>query len=182
MITVALGVGFGLSYFALVDGRLFGAYTWGSWVAWPEVGSPTPAPYTKAYVARNGALQLGRGEGIQFIATRDNEGQSLLRNCAYRLAGETPVATFWTLRAETSAGVNIAAAGSPLSVNSNRLSRLNNGIAVIHVSKQLAPENWLEITGEGKFELVLTFYDASVFAGFGSSVVALPVIINEGCT
>ena len=44
MIGVALCVGFGLSWYALCDGRLFGALRVGPWTAWRDVGSPTPDP------------------------------------------------------------------------------------------------------------------------------------------
>src|SRR3990170_4069258 len=97
MIAVALGIGFGLSWYALSDGRLFGALQVGPWAAWPEAGAPAPDPYTKAHLSRTGALQLGQSEGLQFIASTDSDGRPLLRNCRYRIDGATPVATFWTL-------------------------------------------------------------------------------------
>ena len=97
MLAVALVVGFGLTWYALTDGRLFGAYQIGPWTAWPEAGSPAPDPYTRAFLARSGALQLGQSEGLQFVATTDSDGQPLDRNCRYRIDGTTPAATFWTL-------------------------------------------------------------------------------------
>ncbi len=182
MLAIALVVGFGLSYFSLVDGRFFGAYRWGAWVARPEVGSPAPDPYTRAYLARTGTLQLGRGEGVQFIAVQDSEGQPLMRNCAYRVSGDTPVAAFWTLRATTPEGINIAQEGMPLSMHSTRLARSNTGVASIHVSSGVSSGNWLQLApGTGEFQLVLTFYDASFLAGFGANVTALPAVIKEGC-
>lgn len=181
MAAIALIVGFGLSYFALTDGRFFGAYQWSSWITRPEVGSPTPDPYTRAYLARNPALQLGRGEGIQFTATHDDSGERLIRSCDYSFTGETPVAAFWTLRAVGQEGANIAASGMPRAMNSKRLARAQDGSVTIHIGKTLAPGNWLAIDGEGDFQLVLTFYDASFFAGFGSTVTVLPEIIREAC-
>jgi len=179
---VALSSGIGLSYFALTDGGLFGAYRLESWTAWPQVGSPSPDPYTRAFVARSGALQLGSGEGIQFVATRDSDGDILHRNCNYRIAGSTPVASFWTLRAAATDGSGITPKGSRQNMHSNRLVRSNDGAAVIFVGSKLSPGNWLEIEGEGDFDLILTFYDASVFAGFSSSVAALPRISRESCS
>ena len=44
MIVVALGTGFGLSWYALNDGRLFGAIEIGPWQAWRDVGVPGPDP------------------------------------------------------------------------------------------------------------------------------------------
>jgi len=182
MVFIALLTGIGLSYFALADGGLFGAYRINAWTAWPQAGSPNPDPYTRAFVARSGALQLGSAEGIQFVASRDSEGQLLQRTCNYRLMGTTPVASFWTLRAVATNGRSTTPRGSPQNLQSNRLSRTNIGAAILQVGPELAPQNWLEIEGEGPFDLILTLYDASIFAGFGSTISELPTITNKGCS
>lgn len=182
MIAVALGVGFGLSYYALSDGRLFGALQVGPWAAWPQAGSATPDPYTRANLSRTGALQLGQSEGLQFVASADSDGRPLRRDCRYRVDGTTPVATFWTLAALDPSGVNIARADSPPAIHSTRIARENDGSAVIYVSRTLAPKNWLEITGEGPFSLALTFYDTQIFSGFAPAVETLPSIVREACS
>ncbi|MBL8593796.1 MAG: hypothetical protein JNK01_14015, partial [Devosia sp.] len=92
MLLVALVVGFGLSWYALSDGRLFGAIEIGPWSAWRDVGIPAPDPYTRAFIARSGALELGASEGIQFIATTDSDNRRLDRACRYRIDGSTPAA------------------------------------------------------------------------------------------
>lgn len=182
MILIALIVGFGLTYLALVDGRFVGAYHLTPWTAWPQAGTPDPDPYTKAFVARNNALPLGSSEGIEFIATRDSSGQLLQRNCSYRLSGNMPVASFWTLRAAAVDGAGITPPGAVQNIQSNRLTRKDNGEPAIFIGPKLSAENWLEIEGEGAFDVILTLYDASVFAGFGDSVDELPQIISEGCS
>ena len=181
MFVVALAVGFGLSWFALSDGRLFGAYQVGPWAAWPAAGSPTPDPYTRAHSARTGALQLGQSEGLEFIATSDSDGRPLSRSCTYRVEGTTPVATFWTLVAEDATGANIARPDGEPSMHSARLSRNEDGTATIFVSKRLSPLNWLEITGDGPFSLALTLYDTAAFGGVGSGADTLPSIVREAC-
>lgn len=181
MMAVALAVGFGLSYYALTDGRLIAAYEVGPWDAWPDVGSPSPDPYTRAYLARTGALQLGSTEGLQFVAYSDSSGIPLDRACRYRVEGVTPVATFWTLVAADASGSVISRPDGPPAFSSYRLAREENGSVLLYVSRSIAPMNWLEITGEGPFELVLTLYDSSVFAGVGSAVDALPTITREAC-
>lgn len=181
MIVVALSVGFGLSWFALTDGRLFGALQVGPWAAWPQAGTAVPDPYTRAHLSRTGALQLGQSEGLQFIATTDSDGRPLLRRCRYRIDGTTPVATFWTLVALDPDGINIARPDSPPASNGTRIARANDGSVVLYVSRSLAPRNWLEITGDGPFSLALTFYDTQIFAGFGTAVETLPAITREAC-
>lgn len=182
MVGVALVTGFGLSYYAVADGRLFGAYQFGAWKTWPNAGSPNPDPYTQAVIARNGGLLLGRGEGVQFIATHDSGGEPLSRSCAYRISGRTPIAAFWTLQAVDAKGTSIVSIETAQAIHSRRLSRDNEGIATLYVGSQVHTGNWMQITGEGYFDFMLTFYDASVFAGFGTTVTDLPEITNEGCS
>ena len=181
MIGVALVVGFGLSWYALTDGRFFGAIRIGPWAAWHDVGSPTPDPYTRAFVARSGALQLGASEGLQFVASTDSDGRRLDRDCRYRIDGTTPVSTFWTLVPIASDNSIITRPGGPEAFNSTRVARATDGSLQLYVSKTLSPRNWLEITGEGAFSLVLTLYDTSSFAGVGTAAAGLPAIIRETC-
>jgi len=181
MIVVALGTGFGLSWYALNDGRLFGAIEIGPWQSWRDVGVPGPDPYTRAYIARSGALELGASEGLQFVATYDSDNRRLDRNCRYRIDGSTPPARFWTLVPVAESGSPISRPGGPLDFQSARLSRAPDGSVELYVSKTLAPQNWLEITGDGTFNLVLTLYDTSSLSGGGANVTTLPSIIREAC-
>lgn len=181
MIVVALAFGFGLSWYALEDGRLLGALRVGPWAAWPDVGSPNPNPYTRAYLSRTGALQLGLSEGVAFVAGADSAGQPLLRECSYRIEGATPVASFWTLQALDPSGASVAVPGTPIEMHSARIARLDQGATVIHVGPALAPMNWLETSGSGPFSLVLTLYDTSIFSSVGEAVQTLPAITREAC-
>jgi len=181
MIAVALVVGFGLSYYSLTDGRLLGALRVGPWAAWPAIGSASPDPYTRAYLARTGALQLGLSEGLAFIASSDGDGQPLDRSCRYRIEGTTPVASFWTLEAVAADGGNIARPDGPQELQSRHVARANDGSLLLYVSRTLAPDNWLEITGQGAFRLILTLYDPTNLSGSAAAVQTLPAIVKEAC-
>jgi hypothetical protein len=180
-IFVALAVGFGFSWYTLNDGSLFGTIAVGPWSAWQEAGTATPDPYTRAHVARAGALQMGASEGLQFAATTDSDGLRLDRDCRYRIDGTTPVATFWTLVPVAPDGTIITLPGTPSAFHSKRVARATDGSLQLYVSKALSPRNWLEIQGEGPFTLLLTLYDASSFAGVGSAAAEMPTIIREAC-
>lgn len=180
MIAIALGVGFGLSYYALTDGRLFGAAPVGPWTAWPDVGAAAPNPYTRGHLAREAALQLGQAEGLQFVATVDSDGEPLTRDCRYRIEGRTPLATFWTLVALDAHGINIAAPDAELAMRSTGIARANDGSIAINIGTRLMPGNWLELVGEGPFTLELTLYDTAVFSGFSSDA-SMPAIVREDC-
>lgn len=181
MLAVALVVGFGLSYYALGDGRLFGALRIGPWVAWPAIGATSPDPYTRAYLARSGVLPLGQGEGVTFTASTDSQGRPLDRACRYRIIGTTPAAAFWTLEAVSTDGRNIAPKGMQMALESRHVDRANDGSLQLYVSRTLAPYNWLEIAGSGRFRLVLTLYNPSDISGSGLSDDTLPAIARERC-
>lgn len=180
-IGIAVSVGFGLSYYALTDGRVLGAARVGPWAAWPQIGQPVPDPYSRAYLARSGLLQLGSAEGIQFVAITDTSGEPLNAACDYRLTGNTPGAAFWTLVATDIAGVNIAASPDLPALHSDRIARASDGSVHIRVGTRLAPGNWLEIAGSGPFQLQLTLYDPVVFSGGSNTVEEMPVIERVGC-
>ncbi|WP_316359502.1 DUF1214 domain-containing protein [Devosia sp.] len=180
MIAVALGVGFGLSYYALTDGRLFGVAQVGPWHAWPDVGAHTPNPYTRGHLARTAAFELGQSEGLEFIAAIDSDGEPLTRDCAYRIEGKTPLATFWTLVAVDEDGINVAAPDVAPAMRSSGIARADDGSIIINVGTSLLPQNWLELTGEGPFKLVLTLYDTAAFSGFSSDA-SMPSIIRGDC-
>ncbi|MEO6394793.1 MAG: DUF1214 domain-containing protein [Devosia sp.] len=181
MLVVALLVGFGLSYYALSDGRLFGAYQVGPWVAWPQAGSPSPDPYTRAFLSRNGALQLGQSEGLQFVASSDSDGRALDRACTYRIDGSTPLATFWTLVPVAADGSAIAKPGGPPGFHSQRIARTNDGSMQLYIGPALSPYNWLELDGTGPYQLVINLYDTAIFSGISSGAATLPAIIRESC-
>lgn len=182
MFAVALAVGFGLSSYALTDGRLLGAARSGPWAAWPEVGGIDPDPYTRAYLSRTGILQLGLAEGVRFVASVDSAGAPLDAACRYRIYGQTPAAAFWTLEATDLAGRNIAASPDLSYLHSERIARGPGGVADIAVAADLAPGNWLEIAPEGgPFQLVLTLYDVVLFSGTGAGTLEMPTILGGGC-
>lgn len=180
MIAVALGVGFGLSYYALTDGRLFGVAQVGPWHAWPDVGSSSPNPYTRGHLARTAAFELGQAEGLQFTASTDSDGEPLTRDCNYRLLGRTPLATLWTLVAIDEAGINVAAPDVAPAIGNTGLARAQDGSIVLNVGTRLAPQNWLELSGEGPFSLVLRLYDTAAFSGFSGDA-AMPSIVRGEC-
>ncbi len=182
LIGIAMLVGLGLSYLALERGSIWGTMRIGPWTAWKDIGSPNPDPYTKAYSTRSGAIVLARAEGISFVAERDSDGKRLLRQCSYRIDGNTPEAAFWTLFATLDDGTVIAGQKDLPAIRSSRINRAGDGSFTIRVGPDLAAGNWLEMEGEGNFNLVLTFYDSSIASGLEAPGNDLPSIIGERCS
>ena len=182
MIGIALCVGFGLTWYALTDGRLFGTISVGPWTAWHDVGQPSPDPYTRAYVARNGGLVLGAAEGLQFVAIADSDGRTLDRACSYRIEGVTPLARFWTLTAaDPVTGALVTRPDGVPNLASGRLARDSDGAFVINVGRTLSAGNWLELAGDGPFSLLLTLYDTAGVGGADDVTATMPAIRREGC-
>ncbi|WP_169194662.1 DUF1214 domain-containing protein [Devosia sp. MC1541] len=179
-IAVALSIGFGLSYYALTDGRFIAANMLGPWITWQDVGVPNPNPYTRSQIAREGALQLGRSEGLRFTAATDSAGKALDLSCTYRISGRVPISSFWTLSAVDSDWRNLAAPGEDLALRSSELVRDNDRSFRIYVGPHVMPMNWLELAGSGQYELVLTLYDTTAFSGFTNDTV-MPSITEEHC-
>jgi hypothetical protein len=182
MLGIALALGFGLSWYALTDGKLFGTVEIGPWTAWRDVGRPAPDPYTRAFIVRSGGLELGAGEGLQFVATTDDQGRSLTRDCTYVVSGRTPTAKFWTLVAVApDTGALLSRPDGPPAMVSTRLARLANGDIDIYVGTRLSPGNWYQLTGTGPYSLILTLYDASSPSGAALGSSTLPSIRRERC-
>ena len=68
-------------WYTLKANEGMGAVTIGEWTAFPFIGTPDADPYSKARVAREGVLALGRAEGLSFSAQRDSAGEALQSEC-----------------------------------------------------------------------------------------------------
>lgn len=71
----------------------------GAWKANMRAGSPDADMYTRASVALNALLALGRNETLYFIATHDDLGRALQSQCSYRVEGMPPKARWWSVTA-----------------------------------------------------------------------------------
>src|SRR4029078_1237923 len=87
---VAALFGLGLTQFALTRGTAFGAVTIGAWTAWPKSGTRDVDPYSRAAIARRGALTVGPGDGVAFSARTDDNARPLDGRCEARISGTTP--------------------------------------------------------------------------------------------
>jgi hypothetical protein len=64
-----------------------------------RAGSPDADMYTRASIALNALLALGRDETMYFVATHDDAGHPLRSNCSYRVEGVPPKARWWSVTA-----------------------------------------------------------------------------------
>ncbi|WP_353642152.1 DUF1214 domain-containing protein [Mesorhizobium sp. WSM2239] len=181
-LVIAIGGGTASLWYVLRAQDGVGAVTIGGWTAFPDIGTPNADPYSKARVAREGILSLGRAEGLAFAVERDADGALLRRECSYRIEGSTPPARFWTLYAADGAGRAIKAVdGRESALHSLELLRQPDNSFVIAVSSRPAPGNWLTVSGSGAMRLVLTLYDTPIADSTGIAEVELPLVVEAGC-
>ncbi len=181
-LVIAIGLGGGSVWYTLDAQSGGGAIRIGPWTAFPDIGTLDADPYSQARVARQGALTLGRAEGLSFIAEADSAGEGLRRECSYTVEGGFPTARFWTLHV-ADLTLDPIASGRPhqAALHSYEILRQPDNSAVITVAAQAAAGNWLPVNGTGPLRFVLNFYDTPIAASTGLSDVKLPAIAKVGC-
>lgn len=180
-IAIAVIVGFGSAALVLDRERMFGAVTRGAWTAWPDTGSADADPYTAAMLARTGEVPLGAGEGLAFSADADDQGGRLTGNCTYRVTGQTPPARLWTLTVYDGDGHLMENPAQRTVFHSREVLRHENGSFTIAVSRSAQPGNWLPVTTEDRFRLILRLYDTPLAGGASIGAIVVPGIERVGC-
>ena len=179
---VAIGVGAGTVSYALNARSGVGAVNISGWTAFPDMGTPEADPYSKARVAREGVLTLGRAEGLAFTAQRDSNGDGLRVECSYVVEGTIPPARFWTLYPSRPGDAPIQPRNiRPVALHSYEVLRLPDNSVSISVGPKPTPGNWLALHGSGPMTLNLTLYDTPIASSTGLTGVELPQILKVGC-
>jgi hypothetical protein len=159
---VAAAIGLGSAWFALSHGAGFGALRIGAWSAQPKNGTTGIDPYSRAAIARSGALPIGLGDGVAFTAAADDRGQSLDGRCDVIISGTTPVARYFTLTLYDRDGRLVANSLNRHGFTSEELYRNQDGSFTVEVAPRARAGNWLPTGGVDRYVLVLRFYDTSV--------------------
>ncbi len=159
---VAAAIGLGSTWFALTRGVAFGAINIGAWSAQPRNGTADIDPYARAGIARSGALPVGLGDGVSFIARRDDNGRVLDGRCDTVLRGTTPPARYFTLTLYDPEGRLVANSIQRHGFTSQELLRNPDGGIEITVGPRARSGNWLPTGGVERYVLVLRFYDTPV--------------------
>lgn len=168
--------------FSIRQSHGLGAINVGPWSAWPFVGGAEVDPYTSARATADGTLPLGAAEGLAFEANSDNGDNPLLRECTYKIAGNTPPSRFWTLAAYTPSGERIVVNDTETAAtHSGRVLRFPDGSFLISASPQPKAGNWLRLDNTGPFKLILRLYDTPITSNSGVIDPIMPTITRESC-
>jgi hypothetical protein len=181
-VVIAIFGGAGSVWYALSAQQGVGALTVGPWTTYPELGTPHADPYSKARVAREGVLALGRAEGLIFVAATDSTGVGLRRECSYTIEGTMPPARFWTLFAADGTMTPLARDDArPAATHSQEVLRRPGNVVAVTLSRHAAPGNWIATAGSGAMTVVLTLYDTPVAGGTGMAEIQLPQLVRGAC-
>jgi hypothetical protein len=181
-LVIAIGGGAGSVWYALEARRGVGAVAVGGWIAHPDVGTPDADPYTKARIAREGILALGRAEGVAFVTERDSGGAPLRAECAYAVEGHVPPTRFWTLFAVDGSQHRLEPGSDRFAaIQSLGLDRAPDDAVSIAIGPRPRPGNWLHVSGSGPMALVLTLYDTPISGGTGFAGLEMPQVRRVGC-
>lgn len=182
--TAILGTGLGLAatYYVMGHGINFDEVKAGAWTRWPKAGAPDIDPYAHAILARSGQMPLGTGEGLAFFSWADGSGRRFQSNCDYIVKGPVPPARYWTLTLYTPSGALADNPAKRYGFTSSEILRAADGTFEIAVSQKARPGNWLPVTGNRSFALVLRLYDTLFDFGMAKvEATALPQIAKVRC-
>ncbi len=182
VIVIGLALGGYSADYSIQRSHGIGAINIGQWSAWPFVGGSEVDPYTAAKVAADGTIPLGAAEGLAFEAAIDQDGDLLSKECRYNLTGITPSARLWTLAAYENDGSYVKPGEAGISSKySGNIVRFPDGSFTISISNSPQPGNWLSVSGEGTFKLILRLYDTPVTSSSGLIDPIMPTIRRLDC-
>ena len=133
----------------------------GPWSGSTLAGSPDADLYTRARVALQGLLALGREETIYYVAQQDDQGRPLRTRCRYTVSGTPPGARWWSITAYADDFFLLNVAPGHFSVNSSNLKLDGGGRFLLHTGPQ-APDGglaWLPTPGDRGLVLTLRLYN-----------------------
>ena len=163
----SLALGLGATLWVVSSNPQIGALRAGPWTS--DLRAATaPDPYTRARQARDGSVGLVLTEGLKAAARVDDSGRRLFANCTYRVSGNVPPSRFWTLTAQDGNGQPIDTALHRANWTSSELMRGTGGHWEIVVSPSAQPGNWLPVSGNAPFQLMLMLYEPSILGGTAS--------------
>jgi len=180
--SLAAAIGLGATWFALTHGAAFGSIALGAWTAWPKTGTLEIDPYARALIARTGELPVGLGDGVAFLARRDDTARALDGRCDALISGITPQARYWTITLYDADGQLVANSVNRHGFTSQEVTRRSDGSFEIAVAPRARPGNWLPTGGIERYVLLMRLYDTPVGVATRTGREApMPTITQKGC-
>ena len=178
VLTAGLALGL-LSARWLIELRPFTTIAESGWYTVPTLGDLDATPYVKAYRAKHALMPTTGSDTLIFTASRDSEGARLISACTYEIRGKVTTAGWWTLHSTTSEDLGDMRQ-TESRINSLTSVQSADGELLVLASAETRPNNWLA-TPPGRFEIVLTFYDAPFAKDALNGRMSMPTITRVDC-
>ena len=132
----------------------------GPWTGSTLAGSTDADMYTRARVALEGLLALGRDETMYYVAHHDDAGRPLRSACSYRVEGLPPPARWWSITAYADDLFLFDALNRQYSLNGSTARLDASGrFALVTGPKAIEGLHWLPTLGERGLVLTLRLYN-----------------------
>lgn len=174
------------AWLALQSEYFFNSIVAGQWKSTQVAQNDNTQPFERARLALHSQAQLGSGEGLRFIATKDDQGNVFRTNCSYQVAGPAPKAKVFTLFAADLDGQWLT---SGIGLNDYHHSQslgysLDNHVN-IRVSSEISVGDWLNVPlnadAKKPYQLVMKLYDTSIGALSDYTNIEMPEIRFVSC-
>jgi len=178
----AVAVGLGSAWWVLKKAPwMSSTIAVGSWTTNLRAGSPDADMYTRAFIALNALLALGRDETMYFIATKDSNDRPLRAQCSYRVEGVPPKARWWSVTAYADDLFLFDAPNKHYSLNGTTAVLDAQGKFAMTVGpKQMGDAFWLPTIGSGGVLLTLRLYNPEPVLQAAPASLVPPVITAVG--
>jgi hypothetical protein len=180
-----LAAGILSSRYMISHGSKLTTDSFGPWQVWRERGRSSADPYTKAHIARSGALFISSDSAGVFEARTDLQGSRLHSSCDYVLEAPATGGQWWSIAVFDDAGMLISNDAGRYAFTSDTAALNPDGSFVVTLGRDARPGNWLPTGGAGRLTLVYTLLDpASGLSNPARDQRAklLPTIRREGCS
>jgi hypothetical protein len=136
--------------------------TVGAWKANMRAGSVDADMYTRASIAVNALLALGREETMYFVAAQDDSGRPLQSRCNYSVEGIPPQARWWSVTAYAKDLFLFDAPNRQYSLNGSTAQLDAQGKFRLTIGpQQQGGTFWLPTPGDTSVILTLRLYNPS---------------------
>jgi hypothetical protein len=153
----------------------------GAWKTDLRAGSPDAGLYTRAGIAVNALLALGRDETIYFVATQDDAGRALRSVCTYRVQGLAPRARWWSVTVYADDMFLFDAPNKHYSLNGSTAQLDSAGRFAFTTGAQEQPGSyWLPTPGDRGMLFTLRLYNPEPELQAAPSSLTPPSIVALG--
>jgi hypothetical protein len=128
------------------------AGTGGTWLRWDTAPSSAAHPYAIAHYLLQGRFPPPAGQVVEFVTSRDKDGNPIDADCSYSVTGKPDLARWWSIAIPT--GIAGRAANPVITAETAVLNA--GGQLALTISPHPAPGNWLRPASDANFSLLYT--------------------------